>query len=84
MAWQLQEAKQRFSELLRAAASEGPQIVTRHGHEIAVVIDVYEFHRMRGDTADFKDYLRSGPEFDDLELARSDELPRDIDWAQAR
>ena len=84
MPWQVQEAKQRFSELLRAAASEGPQIVTRHGQEIAVVIDVSEFHRMRGDTADFKDYLRSGPEFDDLELARSDELPRDIDWAQAR
>jgi prevent-host-death family protein len=84
MLWQVQEAKQRFSELLRAAASDGPQIVTRHGHEIAVVIDVSEFHRMRGDTADFKDYLRSGPEFDDLELVRSDEPPRDIDWAQAR
>ncbi len=84
MLWQVQEAKQRFSELLRAAASEGPQIVTRHGHEIAVVIDVSEFHRLRGDAVDFKDYLRSGPEFDDLELARSDERPRDIDWEQAR
>ena len=82
MLWQVQEAKQRFSELLRAAASDGPQIVTRHGHEIAVVIDVSEFHRLRGDTTDFKDYLRSGPKFDDLELARSDELPSDIDWAE--
>ena len=84
MLWQVQEAKQRFSELLRAAASEGPQIVSRHGHEIAVVIEVSEFRRLRGDTADFKDYLRSGPEFDDLELVRSDELPRDIEWAQER
>ena len=84
MLWQVQEAKQRFSELLRAAASEGPQIVTRHGHEIAVVIEVSEFRRLRGDTADFKDYLRSGPEFDDLELVRRDELPRDIEWAQER
>ena len=83
MLWQVQEAKQRFSELLRAAASEGPQIVTRHGQEIAVVIDVTEFHRLRGDTNDFKDYLRSGPEFEDLDLARSDELPRDIDWEEA-
>jgi prevent-host-death family protein len=84
MLWQVQEAKQRFSELLRAAASEGPQIVTRHGHEIAVVIDVSEFHRMRGDTTDFKDYLRSGPELDDLDLARSPELPRDLDWSDER
>lgn len=83
MLWQVQEAKQRFSELLRAAASEGPQIVTRHGQEIAVVIDVTEFHRLRGDTIDFKDYLRSDPEFDDLELARSDELSRYIDWEEA-
>ena len=83
MLWQLQEAKQRFSELLRAAAQEGPQIVTRHGHEIAVVIDVTEFHRLRGDTIDLKDYLRSGPEFDDLELDRSDEMPGDIDWSEA-
>jgi prevent-host-death family protein len=84
MLWQVQEAKQRFSELLRAAAAEGPQIVTRHGQEIAVVIDVAEFHRMRGDTTDFKDYLRSGPEFDDLDLARSGELPRVIDWSEER
>jgi prevent-host-death family protein len=81
--WQVQEAKQRFSELLRAAAQEGPQIVTRHGREIAVVIDVTEFHRLRGDTIDFKDYLRSGPESDDLELDRSDEMPGDIDWSEA-
>ena len=49
-----------------------------------MVIEVSEFRRLRGDTADFKDYLRSGPEFDDLELVRSDELPRDIEWAQER
>ena len=84
MWWQIQEAKQRFSELLRAAASEGPQIVTRHGQEIAVVIDVSEFHKMRADTPDFKDYLRSGPGFDDIDLTRSDERPSDIDWADAR
>jgi prevent-host-death family protein len=81
MLWQVQEAKQRFSELVRAAQSDGPQIVTRHGEEIAVVIDIAEYHRLRGDIPDFKDFLRSGPDFDDLDLARSRELPREIDWA---
>jgi prevent-host-death family protein len=80
MLWQVQEAKQRFSELLRAALSAGPQIVTRHGEEIAVVIDIAEFHRLRGDVADFKDFLRAGPDFDDLDLTRSRELPRELDW----
>ena len=65
MLWQVQEAKQRFSELLRAARSDGPQIVTRHGEEIAVVMDIADFRRLRGDVADFKDVLLGGPKFDD-------------------
>ncbi len=80
MLWQVQEAKQRFSELLRSAHADGPQIVTRHGEEVAVVIDIAEFHKLNGDVADFKDYLRSGPGFDDLELTRSADAPREIDW----
>ena len=83
MLWQVQEAKQRFSELLRAAKQDGPQVVTRHGEEIAVVVDIAEYRRLRGDVMDFKDFLRSGPGFDGLELARSDERPRDSDWADA-
>lgn len=82
MLWQVQEAKQRFSELLRAANRSGPQIVTRHGEEIAVVIDIAEFHRLRGDVPDFKEFLRSGPHFD-LELSRQRDLPREIDWSDA-
>jgi prevent-host-death family protein len=80
MLWQVQEAKQRFSELLRAAKASGPQIVTRQGKEIAVVIDISEFRRLKGDIPDFKDFLRSGPDFEDLDLARSRELPCEIDW----
>jgi prevent-host-death family protein len=81
MNWQIQEAKQRFSELIRVAQSDGPQIVTRHGQEIAVVIDIAEYRHLKGETAEFKDYLRSGPGFDELELERSAERPRNIDVA---
>jgi len=55
-------------------------VVTRHGEEIAAVIDIAEYRRLRGEVGDFKDFLRSGPSFDDLDLRRSHELPRDIDW----
>lgn len=81
MRWQLQEAKQRFSELIRTAHAEGPQVVTRHGEVIAVVIDIADYRHITGETAELKDYLRAGPDFDDLELARSAEGPRDIDWS---
>jgi prevent-host-death family protein len=78
--WQVQEAKQRFSELIRSVHDE-PQIVTRHGEEIAVVLDIAEYRRLRGEVVDFKDYLRSGPYLDDVELERHDERTREIDWA---
>jgi prevent-host-death family protein len=81
MRWQVQDAKQRFSELIRTAHDEGPQVVTRHGEEIAVVIDIAEYRHLKGDIAEFKDYLRSGPDFDDLELTRTAEHPRSTEWA---
>jgi antitoxin Phd len=81
MSWPVQDAKQRFSELIRKAQAEGPQVVTRHGEEIAVVVDIAYYRRLKGETAEFKDYLRSGPVFDDLDLGRTSELPPRTDWA---
>lgn len=79
MRWQVQEAKQRFSEVLRAAESE-PQIVTKHGEEIAVVMDIAEYRRLRGERMGLIDFLRAEPLLgDDLEIERSNELPREID-----
>jgi antitoxin Phd len=78
--WQVQEAKQRFSELLRAARADGPQVVTRHGEEVAVVIDITDWHRLKGSPMDFKEYLRAGPAFDDLDLGRPVEYLRDMEF----
>lgn len=80
MRWQLQEAKQRLSELIRRAHTEGPQVVTRHGEDIVVVIDIADYRHLTGETAEFKDYLRSGPDFDGLELSGTSELPPGADW----
>lgn len=71
--WQVQEAKQRFSELLRRVTSDGPQYVTKHGKDVAVVIDIEEYHRLAGHTAmNFKEYLASIPkgEYIDFEEGR--------------
>jgi len=45
-AWQLQEAKARFSEFLDAALKKGPQVVTRRGVEAAVLVPIDEWHRL--------------------------------------
>jgi len=76
--WQLQEAKQRFSELMRSVEVDGPQFVTRHGEEVAVVIDIAEYRRLRGGGQDFKAFLRSAPDVD-LEINRSSAPPRVVD-----
>ena len=47
--WVLQDAKARFSELVRLVHSEGPQHVTVHGRDEVVVISAEEFHRLKGD-----------------------------------
>ena len=40
MAWQIQQAKNRFSELIELARHEGPQTVTRHGQPVAEVVAI--------------------------------------------
>ncbi|EWM16358.1 type II toxin-antitoxin system Phd/YefM family antitoxin [Kutzneria sp. 744] len=78
--WQLQEAKQRFSELIRFVEVDGPQFVTRHGKEVAVVIDIAEYRRLKGDrTEDFKDFLLAAPPLEELEIDRPSEPARGVD-----
>jgi prevent-host-death family protein len=47
--WRLQDAKARFSELVRLAHSDGPQLVTLHGRDAVVVLDADEFRRLKGE-----------------------------------
>lgn len=78
MIWQLQDAKQRFSELVRRAQRDGPQIVTRRGERAVVVVSAAEYDRLTGEVPDFVEFLLSGPAFDGLELQRSPEPPREV------
>jgi prevent-host-death family protein len=45
--WQLQEAKNRLSEVVDLALEQGPQTVTRHGREVVVIVAKDEFDRRR-------------------------------------
>jgi antitoxin Phd len=84
VAWQLQEAKQKFSELVRRAEREGPQVVTRHGEEVVVVVPAEEYRRLsEGDgekRMDFKEFLMSAPDLSVLDLERPREMPRDVEF----
>ena len=87
MKWQIQEAKQKFSEVLRAAHADGPQVVTKHGEEVAVVIDIAEYRKLTRTDVSFVDHLLSlsldSDDFagviDKIESERRNSFPRDLD-----
>lgn len=45
--WQLQSAKNKFSEVVDKAIKDGPQIVTRHGATVVVVISYTEYLKLK-------------------------------------
>ena len=45
--WAVQDAKAKFSELLNACLEEGPQVVTKRGHETAVLITIKEWNALK-------------------------------------
>jgi prevent-host-death family protein len=85
MQWQVQQAKQRFSELIRRAVSDGPQVVTRHGGEVVVVVSATQYHRMAGDVLGFKEFLVGPPYVEIPEVHRDSSPTRAVDFLdQAR
>jgi antitoxin Phd len=67
-AWQVQDAKARFSELLNATIKDGPQVVTRRGVETAVLVPIEEWQRLQHSARpSLKDLLIGpGPRFENL------------------
>jgi prevent-host-death family protein len=77
--WPLHDAKQRFSELVRRTLDEGPQVVTRHGEEVVVLVPAADWHASQRPARDFKTFLSSAPDFDVLDTERPQHLPREVE-----
>lgn len=59
--WQLQEAKNRLSELVRKAREEGPQVITLHGRDAAVVVSARDYARQAKPKEGLAEFLRRSP-----------------------
>lgn len=75
--WKLQDAKARFSELVRLARTEGPQRVTVRGAESVVVIATDELERLLAPNTDFLAFME-GLAVDGLDLTRDRDTGRDV------
>lgn len=79
MDWQLADAKNRFSELVTRALTDGPQRVRRRDQAVIVLAET-EYQRLTGEQKTIKDLILNGPDLSDLDLTRDDSPMREYRW----
>ncbi len=77
--WQVQEAKAHLSEVIERARTEGPQTITRHGAERAVVLSIEQYRSLVAQKPDFKVHLLAGPKVDDFSIERDRDTGRPVE-----
>jgi prevent-host-death family protein len=78
--WQLQDAKARLSEVVKRAASEGPQEITLRGEPEAVLMSRADYDRAVGKKPSLVRFMQDSPLRDvELDLARDRSLTRAVD-----
>lgn len=76
--WQLQEAKNKFSQVVNEAIEHGPQIITRRNEEVAVVLSSTEYRQLRASQKKLSDFFRESPLVGiDLDLSRDKSAVRE-------
>ena len=79
MSWQLAEAKNKLSEVVTKALSEGPQRINRRG-QVVVLLSEEEYQRLIGERQTLKDALLAGPDLSGIDLSRDQTAMRDVTW----
>jgi antitoxin Phd len=77
-AWQLQDAKNKLSEVVNKAQSNGPQEITRHGKKTAVVLSFDDYRRMKKPQGSLVEFFRNSP-LVGMELKRIRDFPRKVE-----
>ena len=69
--WQLQEAKNKFSEVVDEAIKQGPQIITKRGVETVIVLSYAEYRRVMLNQKRLSEFFGESPLAEvDLDLRR--------------
>jgi prevent-host-death family protein len=78
MDWQLAEAKNKLSEVMTRALTDGPQRIRRRGQTVVVLAEA-EYRRLAGERITLKDYLLAGPDLSELDLRRDPSAMREVE-----
>lgn len=77
--WQLQEAKNKLSELVEAALHGGPQLITRHGVEAVVVLSYGEYQKITASQKKLSEFFQESPLVEaELDFSRDTSEIRDV------
>ena len=79
--WQLQDAKNRFSELVKKALADGPQIVTKRGVESVVVLSVKDYRKLKQPKTDLVAFFRQSP-LREVDIDLSHRIACSTGWRQ--
>ncbi|MBN1430547.1 MAG: type II toxin-antitoxin system Phd/YefM family antitoxin [Anaerolineae bacterium] len=74
--WQIQDAKNRLSEVVERALKQGPQLITRHGRKTVVVLAYSEYRKLCKSQGKLSDFFRASP-LAGVDLTRDKSQPRD-------
>ena len=78
--WQLQNAKNKFSNLVDKAQHDGPQVVTKHGKDAVVVLSIDEYKKLIKPKTSLLKFFQNSPVAKiNLDIKRNKDLPRDIE-----
>lgn len=78
--WQLQEAKNRLSQVVNSALHDGPQTITLRGKPAAVVVSFDDYRKLTLPRTGLSQFFRQSPLHDvELDLSRSADLPREVE-----
>ena len=78
--WQLQDAKNRFSEVVQKAIEQGPQIITRRGVKTAVIMSVEDYQQLTKPKVNIVEFFRKSPlKGVEIDLTRDKDMGREID-----
>lgn len=75
--WKLQDAKNKFSEVVNHAQTDGPQEITRHGKKTAVLISYQDFQKVKKPQGSLVDFFQKSP-LHGLEFERTKDFPREL------
>ena len=80
MTWQIQEAKNKLSEVVDKTLHDGPQVITRRGQKVVVMMSIQDYESILPEQKKLGDFLRDSPLSSELKIKRDkDSTLREVD-----